>query len=532
MRPGVRCGPGMSNLGREMEFKPKSGRRTLLGRLLLLGVWIIAFLTGCTSLSQTNVKPQPSLNATSHAPAPENSIKQVSATEPQISNESAHLKTPANLAFAGMAELSEAVLVDEVLSRNPTVTQMVAAAQAAAARYPQVTSLEDPRLGAIVGPASIGSRDVNFAYRFEISQAIPFPGKLGLRGQVAAGEASASAAEVDDTRLKLTEAARGAFADYYLAARAVEINEENLKLLREFRENALNRYKTAQGEQQDVLQAEVTIARQQERASLLERLRRVAQARINTLLNQAADESLPPPPKLLASTSALPPAAELRELAISRRPDIAAIRARTAADEATLALMQKEYYPDFEAMAAYDAFWQPSERDLRPMLGVRVNLPVQIGRRDAAVTEAQSKLAQRRAELARLVAQIGLEVQEAYEQVRETERSLKLYEETALPKARENVRLARAAYATGKVQFLNLIDAQRNLIELQDREFELRAEALRRRAALDRAAGAKPADLAKPRSTTPPKKDPPRKDGQPPEPMESSEKKFGATSIP
>ena len=107
-----------------------------------------------------------------------------------------------------------------------------------------------------------------------------------------------------------------------------------------------------------------------------------------------------------------------------------------------------------------------------------------------AVAEAQAKLAQRRAELARLTAQVDFQVQDTYEQVRETERSLKLYEETAIPKARENVRLARVAYANAKVPFLNLIDAQRSLVELLDREFELRAELRRRRAALDRAVGA------------------------------------------
>jgi outer membrane protein TolC len=377
---------------------------------------------------------------------------------------------------------------------------MAAAAQAAATRYPQVISLNDPQFGAIVGPSSIASPDVETAYRFEISQAFPFPGKLELRGEAALNEAAAAGADLNETRLQLIEAARSALADYYLAARAVEVNEEGLKLLREFRDNANARYKTGQGEQQDVLQADVAIARQQERASTLERLRKVAQARINTLLNRTPDQVLPPPPKELASPAALPGASELRDLAIGQRPDIAALRSRLAADETAVALAIKEYYPDFEAMAAYDAFWQPRERDLRPMIGVRLNLPIQIARRNAALAEAEAKLAQRRAELARLIAQIGFQVQEAYEQVRETERSLKLYEETAIPKANENVRLARTAYANNKVPFFNLIEAQRNLVELREREFELRAEGRKRRAGLDRAIGS---GLAIPPAPTP-----------------------------
>lgn len=393
---------------------------------------------------------------------------------------------PADPVAGAAGELSEAELVRHVLARNPTVARMTAAAQAAAARYPQVTSLDDPKVGAFVGPQSVFSERVNPAYRVEISQAIPFPGKLALRGEGAAGEAVAAGSELADARLQLAEAARAAFADYFVAARAAEVNEEALGLLRGFRENAQARYRTGQGEQQDVLQADVAIVRQSERSFGLDRARRVAQARINTLLNLPPDQPLPPPPKELAAPPALPPAGELRELA-GNRPDLAAVRARLAADEAAVALALKEYYPDVEAMATYDTFWE--KQQLRPMVGLRVNLPVRLDRRDAAVAEAQARLAQRRAELDRLTAHARLQVQEAFEQAQEADRALKLYEETALPAARENVRLARVAYANNKVPFLNLLEAQRNLVELRDREYQLRAEARRRRAALDRATG-------------------------------------------
>src|SRR5262245_7112987 len=50
-------------------------------------------------------------------------------------------------------ELRVEELIDAVLARNPTLVQMTAAWQAASARYPQVTSLDDPMAGAIIGPA-------------------------------------------------------------------------------------------------------------------------------------------------------------------------------------------------------------------------------------------------------------------------------------------------------------------------------------------------------------------------------------------
>lgn len=408
-------------------------------------------------------------------------LLQASASIPVVD---ARTDTP----FDATRELSEEALVQEVLRRNPTVAMMAAAAQAASARYPQVTSLDDPKAGAFFAPASIGSRDVDFAYRVEVSQPLPFPGKLGLRGESARNEAVAAGADLDDARLAIVEATRNAFADYYLAARAIEVNAENLKLLNEIRENAASRARTGQGEEQDVYQAAVAIARQRERSSSLERQLRVAQARINTLLSLPADRPLPPAPKEVAAAPPIPQAAELRELAM-QRPDVAAVRARAAADEAAVALAMKEYYPDFELMGAYDTFWQYEERDVRGMVGLRFNIPGLTPRRDAAVAEVQARLTQRRAELNRLIAQVGFQVQEAYEQLKETERSLKLYEETALPAARENVRLARTAYANNKVPFLSLIEAQRSLVELRDRQNEMIAEARRRRAALDRAIG-------------------------------------------
>jgi outer membrane protein TolC len=123
------------------------------------------------------------------------------------------------------------------------------------------------------------------------------------------------------------------------------------------------------------------------------------------------------------------------------------------------------------------------------MIGVRMNLPVRYARRDAAVAEAKARLAQRQAELARLTDQVNFDVQQAYEQARESAQAVRLYDETILPAAQENVRAAQTAYTTGRVPFLSLVEAQRSLVGLRDRSYEAVAEYLRRRAALERAAG-------------------------------------------
>jgi outer membrane protein, heavy metal efflux system len=394
---------------------------------------------------------------------------------------------------AEVPELSVDVLVEQVLARNPSLAQMVAAWKAAQARYPQVTALEDPMFAATIGPGTIAPDDpgVEFAYRLEISQKVPYPGKRRLRGDNALAEASAAGHDVDDMRLQLVESARDAFYEYYLAERGLEVNERTLDLLERYRKNAATRYERGLVPLQDAVQARVEVGREQDRRLTLEEARRIAVARINTLMHLSPDSPLPPPPRRLSPGDGLPDVAELRAVALAGRPDLKALADRVRAEEASLALACKDFYPDFEPFFMYDRFMgnMPDNRDLASMLGVRMNLPVYREKRYAAVAEAQTRIAQRRAELAKQADQVNFEVQQAYERLQTSERAVRLYEKTVLPAARENVEAAESAYQTGKVPFLSLIEAQRNEVMLLDRYHEAVADSFRRRATLERVVG-------------------------------------------
>jgi outer membrane protein TolC len=394
---------------------------------------------------------------------------------------------PHAVPFAGASELSLDLLVEEVLARNPSLAQMVATWQAASARYPQVTSLEDPMLGTKLGPGSFGSNKVDFAYMVEVSQKLPFPGKLGLRGENAVSEASAAGHDVEDMRLQLVESVQNAFYEYYLVERSLEVNAESLKLWEQAKKDAESRYETGKAEQQDVLQADVEIGRERERRLTLDEMRQIVIARINTLLHVPTNSTLLVPPKQVKRAAELPEVEILQATALAKRPDLQALADRIKAEEASLALAQKEFYPDFEVSAGYDAFWQ--ERELRPEVALRLNVPLYKARRYGAVSEAQAKIAQRQAELARQTDQVNFQVQEAYEKVRKSEKAVRLYKDSILPAAELNAKAARSSYVAGKITALSRIEAERNLVSLRDRYFEAIADYFRRRATLERVVG-------------------------------------------
>jgi cobalt-zinc-cadmium efflux system outer membrane protein len=462
--------------------------------------WLLLLAAGCAPFSLT--RPIPVHETAPIAPAAQNNatdepIQTVSHQEPGAALLPPEYESPAapgpdtEPPFAGMSELSVEALVQEVLGRNPTLAQMLATWEAVQARYPQVTSLDDPMFAVTLGPHTYLSNRVNPAYRFNVEQKYPWPGKLALRGERVRAEARAAGNDVGDVRLQLVESAKVAFYDYYLVHRALAVNQESIRLLQEFRKNAESRYRTGKGPQQDMLQADVELGRERDRRLSLEKERAVAAARINTLLSLAPGSPLPQAPRELHVEDGLPSAEALRALALKRRPDLKAIEDRIVAEQAALSLAYKDFYPDFTPFAMYDRFMGNNFQSLplAMMVGVGVNLPVRRDRRFAAVREAQARISERRAEYARQVNQINYDVQQSYAEVERSKNGVRLYEKSILPAAEANVKSAQAAYITGQIPFLSLIEAQRNLIGLRDRYYELIADFYRRQANLERAIG-------------------------------------------
>ena len=411
---------------------------------------------------------------------------------PLVSLPSAHSSVESP--FKEVSELSVESLVEAVLARNPSLAEMAAAWKAARARYPQVTSLDDPLFGANLSPA--GFSRVGNGYRLEVFQRYPWPGKLDLRGEVAAAEANAASFDVENARQQLIESARDAFYDYYLTYRALEVNADSLRLVKSFKQDAEARYRTSQVPQQDILQAEVEIGSLREREITLDRQRQVAIARINTLLQLPPSLPLPPPPKEIQVEGELPDPQTLLEQALAQRLDLMKLAEQVRAAKAAVKLAYKEYYPDIDAMAAFDAFWDNPLQ--RTQIAARINLPVRLGKRRGAVVEAEARLAELQAKYARQTSQVGFEVQQAYEQWRESLRIVRLLDREVLPAARQNVKAAQPAYQTGKIPLSTLIEVQRNLVNLQDRYYQATAEFFRRRTALQRSLTGSPATTSIP----------------------------------
>jgi outer membrane protein TolC len=212
----------------------------------------------------------------------------------------------------------------------------------------------------------------------------------------------------------------------------------------------------------------------------------VAKARINTLLHRMPDCPLPPPALKLSVQETLPEAVVLQGLAERSRPDLYAASSRVQVEEANLALANKEYYPDIAMVAKYDGFMPDY---MRPQVGMQMNVPLQLSRRSAGVREAAARVQQRRWEYQNLLDSVRFEVQSAYDRAAQSREVVRLYEEKILPVSQRNIESAQANYTSGKLDFLRLLDAERQLYSQREIYYQAIAEYHRRLAELERAVG-------------------------------------------
>jgi outer membrane protein TolC len=138
--------------------------------------------------------------------------------------------------------------------------------------------------------------------------------------------------------------------------------------------------------------------------------------------------------------------------------------------EASIAVARKSKVPDFSAGFQAEVYSPPF---YWPQAGI--SLPVW---RDKIAAQIAAAQADKHAAEARLTAeQIALTMDFASKtyDYREVTRDLALLQDKLIPKARKSLEIARAGYLGGQIDFFNLMDAGRTLLNFQLEEVEARA---------------------------------------------------------
>jgi outer membrane protein TolC len=400
---------------------------------------------------------------------------------------------------AGLPKLTAESTLDDYVQyaalNNPALAAAFNRWKADLQQIPQVTALPDPRFTYQYYIQRVETRTGSQRQMLSLSQTFPWFGKLELRSRAAEQEANAAYQRFRQAELKAFQQVKNAYSEYYYLAKAVGITKQNAKLLKHIESIARIRYKTAAASHPDVVRVQIEMAKLTDQIATLQQLQAPTAARLNATLNRPLDTPVITPNELTGGAIDL---SSLDELLEKNNPELAELDRQIAAEKSKIELARKNYYPDVTLGMSYidtassTGGRSPNGDGDDPVIAmVSINLPIWREKLDAGLRQAKFRrsaaVQSRAARLNSLRADLKLV---AY-RYSDAERKIALYRDTLLPKARQAMSATEAAYRNGTGGFLDLIDAQRVLLEFEMNLHRGIADRVQRLAELERLTGVK-----------------------------------------
>ncbi len=374
-------------------------------------------------------------------------------------------------------------LVQEAEQKNPQIAASFHGWQASRNVPKQVSALPETQVS--VQQFSVGSprpfagySNSEFAYiGFGASQDIPYPGKRQLRARVAEHEADSMEAQTDSVRRMVVGSLKMVYFRLAYIQQTLGVLQKSDELLNQVQGATEARYRVGQGNQQDVLKAQLQhtkilqeIAHHHQEEGLLE-------AQIKELLGRPQDS-----PHIVAETlvprSLTFSAPQLLRKASEQNPDVRSKQALIQQQETQVELAHKNFRPDFNVQYNY----QHTNGDTRDyyMATFGIRLPNR-GRQKAELAEAQQNQERARREADSESQRVLSEVQQQYVRAKTSEDRLKIYSDGLVPQSEATFRAALSGYQSNRQDFESLLSSFLDVLNL---DLEYRNELVEHESAL------------------------------------------------
>lgn len=360
-----------------------------------------------------------------------------------------------------------ATLISEALQNNPEIQVAQREREAAQQRIAPAEALDDPMLEAGVNYLPLASSPFNredmTMKMIGLSQRFPFPGKRGLRKEVASKDAQAVNYGYQETVNRVVRDLKVAYFDLRLTLEMTRLVEKNKLILEDLTHLAVDHYEAGMGIQADAFKAQTQVSRMQDELLRLARERPVIEAElIRTLGRHSEGAVLNPEPLPIQQVSL--ELESLWETALAQRPQLLALQSIVARNQKVLELARKDYYPDFDVRLSYsqrDSMLDGSQRPDMVTMSVAINLPVwRTNKIEPRIAESIARR-QQALDLYRVQNnEIAANLRQQLAMAEQNFKSARLYRTAILPQARLAVESGQAAYKVNRVDFLTLLDSQ------------------------------------------------------------------------
>ncbi len=351
--------------------------------------------------------------------------------------------------------------------------------RAALQKSPQVSSLPDPKLSYGYFIESIETRVGPQEHRVGFAQPIPWFGKLGLKGEIADSEAKATwfafLAKKNKYVLDLTTA----YLELAYLKSATEITDANFELLKQWEQVLTQRYRSQTGTQANLIKVQVELGKMEDKVKELEDMRAPLLARFNSLLNrdttkevrtnsEDSKNSLKP---LTISTFSLEQQA-LEGKMLQSNPELLLLEALLDAKKLGIDLANKNFYPDLSVGADYvfvgDREMAGSESGDDALVGMfSITLPLYRSKYEAGLAEAKNSKRSVEEMAKAKKFELSSKLAKTVFDIKDSKRRITLFEHTLVPKATESLESSYTAFEAGEISFVDLLDAERTLLDFK-----------------------------------------------------------------
>jgi len=362
-------------------------------------------------------------------------------------------------------DLPSPLRLDDVLAYGRSHRQEIIAAQArtrAAGERPAIVSaLDDPMVMASVDHLPFALHGVDASLMVE--QRFPLSRIRGNRRRVAEAEVGRVRSEAERVSQDVQLDAARSFFMLRERREMARVLDEQIALARQFVAATSARYSSGTGNQPEVLRAEVEVARLAGSIRAIGDEVAAAEAMLNASLGRPTDAEVPP---LEAPSMTTEPSAwvDVHATTLRRRPELAVGRAEIGRAQAEIAERRSMYFP-MAMVRTGPAYTMADRWGWMFLLGV--SIPLQRGRLNAGVREAQAMAEMARADLAAMTRMAEGEAASARSQLRAARQLVLALRDDVMPRARQAIAPSVAAYAAGTMPLVSVIDAARALWSVQ-----------------------------------------------------------------
>jgi outer membrane protein, heavy metal efflux system len=349
-------------------------------------------------------------------------------------------------------------LLKQALERNPQIRAAGFEADASSFRIPQEKSLPDPMVG--LGLKNMGfpeftvGKEIMSGIDLSFSQAIPFPGKLRLKGEIAEKAFERQKQIRNSVVLGVLKDVKTAYFELYALHNSIAILQEQKALMQNALELTETMYSVGSGVQSDVLKAHVEISRMDAMITPMAEMIKALDARLNFLLDLPADRPTGMPQNQGVESLSIS-LEDIKKAAEENSPRVKEASLMVEEGAKMVDLSRKERSPNFVIEGGWD-FKGRLTGMYEVMVGVEIPLYLKT-KQAKMLEESLARLAGSKSGLSSTKNDVAFMLTEDFLKARSAENLIKLYKDRIIPQAALTVESSMAGYRVGKTDFLALL---------------------------------------------------------------------------